>query len=128
MGGPARSVASDFSDARFPVWNTDANMLLFEGCRARAAPLSACADWWVANMDGTGVRRTGVLALLRSKRLELLSPPVISWHTDDLFFSAVSGTLLALWELPLSRNNPSVSGEPRRLTSGDGNERDPSMA
>jgi Tol biopolymer transport system component/tRNA A-37 threonylcarbamoyl transferase component Bud32 len=127
-GGVPRRLAADFSDARFPVWNTDTNLLLFEGCRNSGASLSVCHEWWAIDPKDNTVTRTELLALLSAQRLELQSPPILAWRANHLYFSAVRGSLLALWELPLSPKDPRAAGAPRRITSGDGNERDPSIA
>lgn len=127
-GGPARRFAESFADARFPVWNTQENVLLFQGCRDLSAPLAACLEFWAGRLGGGEPQNTGVAALLRARRIESQTPPLLAWRDERVYFGGVSRNVLKLWELGLSRRDLRVSGEPRAVTSGVGAERDPSVA
>ena len=94
--------------------------------RAPRRPLRArsCGPW----VPTEGNRPTGALALLRQERIEMRSPPRVAWQGDRLVFGGSRDSLLSLWELALLRKDPSAAGPARRITSGEGSEREPSVA
>ena len=127
-GGPARRLAGDYADARYPTWNSDGQFLLFEGCRDAGAPLPTCAEWWAVRADGGAPANTGALALLRAENIEIQSPPLKVWRGDQAVFSGRHGASTTIWELTISRKNRHVTGRPRQITSGDIKEMSPSLA
>jgi eukaryotic-like serine/threonine-protein kinase len=127
-GGPPRRLAADFADARYPTWNSSGQLLLFEGCRTNAAALSSCTDWWVARADGSNARDTRALALLKSQKIDIQTPPQKAWRGDEVYFSGARGTIVALWALRLARGDMHPVEGPRRITSGDAKEREPAVA
>jgi Tol biopolymer transport system component len=127
-GGPPRRLAADFADARYPTWNSTGQFLLFDGCRANTTALSTCTDWWVIRPDGSGAQDTGALALLKSQKIELPTPPLKAWRGGEVFFSGARGTVVTLWAMGLSRDAMRAVGVPRRIASGDANEREPAVA
>jgi Tol biopolymer transport system component len=127
-GGQPRRLAADFADARYPTWNSTGQLLLFEGCRENATALSACTDWWVVRQDGSDAKNTGALALLKSRGIEMPTPPQKAWRDNEVFFSGARGTIVSLWALRLSRDAMRPVGVPRSITSGDSNEREPAVA
>lgn len=116
-GGTPMRVASDFLDARFPVWSSDGNFILFTGCRRGDQPMPACSEWWVTSQDGARVQSTGALALLRSEQIQPVD--VGGWYRDAILFSGRQGATTSLWELSISETDLRASGKPRQLTSGD---------
>jgi Tol biopolymer transport system component len=126
-GSPIRLVP-DFADARNPAWNSNRQTILFEGCRSNSSALSVCTDWWVMQADGSRATNSGALALLKSQRFEVQTPPVKSWRGDEVIFSAARGPVIALWALTLSGSDRRPRGQPRQITAGEARERDPSVA
>ena len=127
-GGPARRLAAEFADARYPTWASTGRHLLFEGCLERTKAPSTCTDWWVIRPDGSGARNTGTSALLKSQKLEIQTPPMKSWLGDRVFFSGALGNTTAVWALRLSPRDNRPVGAPHRITSGDAREREPSVS
>jgi len=127
-GGAPRRLAADFADARYPTWNPTGQILLFDGCRTNATALSTCADWWVIRPDGSDAKNTGALALIKSQRIELQTPPQKAWWRDEVFFSGSRGATIPLWALELSREAMRPVGVPRRITSEEAEEREPAVA
>jgi serine/threonine protein kinase len=111
-GGSPQRVAADFADARYPVWNTKGNLMLFEGCRQNASPLSTCADWWAIRPGSSAAVNTGVLALLKTERIEMPSPPTKAWRGDDLLFSGIRSSLTTLWRLTVPQEEMRFRGKP----------------
>jgi len=127
-GGPPIRLAGDFADARYPTWNSNGQSLLFEGCRSNTSALSTCTEWWIMRAEGGPAVDSGALKLLRSLQILVVTPPVKSWLGDEVLFSAAHGPVTALWALPLPPALSHPTGAPRQITSGDVNERDPSVA
>lgn len=127
-GGQPRRLAADFADARFPTWNSTGDRVLFDGCRAAIASIATCADWWVTRVDGTGTTNTGAVALLKSLKIELPTPPQKVWRGDRLIFSGSAGDAVPLLSLSLARDKLRATGAPQKLTSGEFPDREPAVA
>jgi eukaryotic-like serine/threonine-protein kinase len=142
-GGQSRRVAPNFSTARYPIWSPDGKRLLFVGYDSATAFDDRGIDWWLVSVEGGQAIRTGAHdALLRHGLLSrdpgaaaarAVSPtPVASmpapgcWSANrTVIFSIRNGDAQNLWEMPLSPNGQ-VKGSPQRLTTGSGNEVEPS--
>jgi serine/threonine protein kinase len=119
-------LATDFKDARLPVWSSDGRFILFTGCRTGNQPLPACSEWWVTSTDGTSVQNTGGLAQLGEEQIVLID--IGGWYDDTVLFSGRKGNTTSLWRVAISRTRWRVVGKPRQLTSGDAREVAPSLA
>jgi len=128
-GGPPQRLAAGFADARYPVWSSDGQRILFDGCPVGTAPLSSCTDWWTMRVDGSDVRKTGAMALLEAAHIDAHTPPSVkAWLGDRVLFSGAMGPSSKLWELVLSPKDLRVSGNPRQITYGTSTDRGPSLA
>ena len=121
-GGVPVRLAADFRDARFPIWSSDGNYILFSGCRSASQVMPACSDWWVTSLDGNTVRNTGALQQLRALGIAVLEQ-LGGWQGADVVFSGRQGQgkeIRNLWQIALSRGNFAVRGAARQLTdTGD---------
>jgi Tol biopolymer transport system component len=115
--GSSVRLASDFKDARLPVWSSDGRYILFTGCRTGDQPMPACSEWWVTSRDGKTVQNSGSLALLRREKIQPIDE-IGGWYRDMVLFSARRGTTTSLWELAMPRASLKGEGKPRQLTSG----------
>lgn len=125
--GSSVRIATDFKDARQPVWSSDGQYILFSGCRAGDQPLPACSEWWAMSRDGTRVQNTGSLALLREQQIQTIDQ-IGGWYRDTVLFSGKRGSKTSLWKLVIPRATLKVEGKPAQLTSGDAREVAPSLA
>jgi len=123
-GSPIR-LASDFKDARLPAWSSDGQYILFMGCHESTEAMPACSEWWVTRADGSEVRNTGAMALLRDSHIVLIEG-LGGWSGDNVVFAGrrglggSAGESRELWELSLPQANPRAGGRLRQLTnSGD---------
>jgi Tol biopolymer transport system component len=78
--------------------------------------------------DGLGARNTGVLAMLKAQRIVLPTPPQKSWMGDEVVFSALKENWASLWSLRLNSDSKAAMKEPKRLTQGETNDREPSVS
>jgi eukaryotic-like serine/threonine-protein kinase len=124
--GSSVRLASDFKDARLPVWSSDGRYILFTGCRMGERPLPACSEWWVTSRDGTRVQNTGALAQLAKEQIDVID--VGGWYGDTVLFGGRKANAWSLWELAISPTSLRVTGKARQLTSGDVREVAPSLA
>lgn len=112
-------IALNFADARYPVWSPDARRILFEGCFSNERMLGGCSEWWVIDLNTGATLNTGILRLLRSKRIETAFASRPSWMWRNLIFSARSGRQYHIWDVTLGFPDLRVIGAPRQITSGD---------
>jgi len=126
VDGSSVRLATDFKDARLPVWSSDGRFILFTGCRTEKQPLPACSEWWATSPDGTRVQNTGGLAQLGNDQIVLID--IGGWYGDSVLFSGRKGNTTSLWRVAISRTSLRVAGKPRQLTSGDAREVAPSLA
>jgi eukaryotic-like serine/threonine-protein kinase len=118
-GGPATRLASDFVDARQPIWSADGRFILFSGCRS-PGPLLACSDWWVMSANGVRFFKTGAMPLLHGR--QILPRDTVGWQGEHVIFGGTREDSNSLWELTISRKDWHAVGRPRQLTNGDGSE------
>jgi len=126
-GGPPLRLASDFIDARLPVWSSDGQFILFAGCHTPGQPLTMCTDWWVSSRDGHFVRNTQALAQLNKANIQPLDI-IGEWHGDSVYFKGQRGPVVSLWELPLSPRKLQAGPNAEQLTSGELEDSSPSIA
>ncbi len=139
-GGAPRRVGATFTDARSPIWSRDGKHLLMIGYTSEKSFDEASLDWWLVPINGDGAIRTGAYEALASPRLQ---SPEDSWNIaalDPQFpypacWSATNNTVIFsmaiagatnLWETAVSPQTGKITGGPRRITSGAGNEASPS--
>ncbi len=138
-GGVPRRVGAKLASARNPIWSPDGKYLLVVGYAAPTAFENAGIDWWVVAPDGHESVRTGAYRALRGAMMPItqtrLTPvpniPIPGcWLADgnQVVFSRSSGDVADLWQVAVSPRTGAVSGLLRRLTTGSGNEVDPTCA
>ena len=125
--GHLQQLATDFSDARWPVWSSDGHSILFSGCQELSQPMPACLDWWVISADASKVENTGALSVLRQRRIEPLEGSG-GWYADTVLFTGRSGGSTSLWEIKVSQKSLRAEGPPQQLTSGISRDVDPVLA
>jgi Tol biopolymer transport system component len=128
QGGEPRRLAANFADARYPTWDSTGRFLLFDGCPAKTAALALCTEWWVMRADGSEPRNTGALALVKSQKIELTTPPLKLWWRDQVLFSGERGLIVPLWALRLNGGTFTPVGVPKSITPGDAGEREAGIA
>ena len=107
-GGNARSVLPDVGAAG-PVWLRDSKHLLF---------LSG-EDFLVTSIDGSTPVKTGIVEMLRQKRLRTSGiKGMWTMDGDDLILSAESGEVANLYRIHISPRTFQAEGELRQLTAG----------
>jgi len=127
VDGSSERFASNFKDARSPVWSSDGRHILFTGCRAGEESMSSCSEWWVISLDGKEETNTGALSLLRREHVEP-KDEIGGWYGDMVLFNGGQGPAWSLWELKLSQSTLRAEGKPRPVTSGEAREVAPSLA
>jgi serine/threonine protein kinase len=143
-GGQPQQVGSNFKAARYPTWSPDGKHLLIIGYTSAETYKSSSLDWWRVARDGGDAVRTGAYEALVHAGLHLQDQIAVAgprlgvlgnprpecWSAADnaVIFSIASGDTQNLWEIGLSPQTGKVSGLPKRLTTGAGNEADPSCA
>jgi Tol biopolymer transport system component/DNA-binding winged helix-turn-helix (wHTH) protein len=143
-GGPPQKLGAIFTAARYPIWSPDGKHLLFIGYTSAQMDVSSGLDWWLAAVNGDQAVRTGtyeafVHAGLRDRKFDgsavsskpyPLLPAPGCWHADasGVRFSDLGGDTNNIWEIGMSSQTGKVSGAPRRLTAGAGNESEPACA
>jgi Tol biopolymer transport system component len=145
-GGQPQRVGTDFTSARYPIWSPDGKHLLFIGYTSTKSYEYSSFDWWLAPTSGGPAIRTGLSdALARTAlqgtgpvgQLTLANPfagPNIPepscWlaAANSIIFAAPSGDTGNLWETGISLETGKINGVFKRLTTGAGNEEDPSCA
>jgi serine/threonine protein kinase len=132
-GGPHKQLQPNFDQARHPVWSPDGTHILFWGVAEGKNYEKGDWDWWVTPIDGSKAVKTRVFEAFRRQKLAVGSydpvrPEVWQKEGNQIIFSAKLGDITNLWQIALSPENWQITGDPRQLTSGTGQEGRPSMA
>lgn len=143
-GGQPRRVGPNFTAARYPIWSPDSRHLLLIGYTSAQMHDSSALDWWLVAVNGDQAVRTGtyeafIRAGLRDRNFDgsAISPtpyPTLPapacWRADtsSVLFPDLGGDTNNIWEIGMSPETGKVSGAPRRLTAGAGNELEPACA
>jgi Tol biopolymer transport system component len=115
-------LATEFVDARFPLWAPDGRHVLFQGVQSpQARP-----EWWVAPIDGGPPINTGILAALRSRQVTPIPGPG-DWKGDNLVFSAADSQSRHIWRAALKMPGWHLAGPAERLTGGPGVDAEPAL-
>jgi serine/threonine protein kinase len=101
-GGTPRQLVSEFKDARLPVWSSNGDEVLFQGCGPGCKDPERETDWWTVHRDGSRAMATGALRDVLNQGLTLYLTPVI-WHENDIVFSARMEHGTNLWQISLLR-------------------------
>lgn len=118
-GGAAPTpLAKGFIDARMPVWSSDGQYVLFQGCRTNERPMPQCTEWWVTNLSGSIIRNTGSVALLGKHQITPINA-VSGWYGDVIVFCGLHLGATGIWKVKLSEDTLLASGLPTQLTSAD---------
>jgi Tol biopolymer transport system component/tRNA A-37 threonylcarbamoyl transferase component Bud32 len=117
-----KRLATEFVDARFPLWAPDGRHVLFQGVQF----LQAQPEWWVVPIDGGPAVDTGVLAALRSRQVSPIPGPG-DWKGNNLVFSAADPQSRHIWSLALKMPGWRLASPAERLTGGPGAEADPTL-
>jgi Tol biopolymer transport system component len=135
-GGAPVELQPGFASAHYPVWSPDGKHVLFLGRSKADGPVEETFDWWVTPVGGGPAVKTGALAVLRRRRLQVPNFPYPSamqadaWVGNEVLFAAQSQSQESsnLWRIPISPETWQVSEEPERLTFGTGLEMQASAA
>jgi len=132
VGGPPQRVGRNLTAARWPIWAPDGKHLLVVGYLSSKGFDSSAIDWFLVSTDGRETIRTGAyraitrvgMQLQPNWRTPVPSVPAPScWSNDGaIVFSNLIGDAESLWQISLSPTTGEVSGPPKRLTGGAGNE------
>ena len=138
VGGEPRRIGPEFTGARFPLWSPDGKYLLVAAYTASTAYEKGAADWWLAPVgEGKPIRTGAYQALTRAgldpSDLDVKEaagyrlPQPGCWLTrgDRVVFSIASGDTVNIWQTIISPLGK-ITGGFQRLTTGAGNEVDPS--
>ncbi len=123
--GTAQQLAADFADARNPIWAPGGTAVLFQGQRnADSSP-----EWWMVPVDGGPAVSTGTLASLRRRGVLAPTGPG-DWKGSRLLFSGVVANPPGrhIWEVDLDEASGHRLGAARQITTGAGDDVDPSLA
>lgn len=122
-GGEPRRIAEKYAVAHHPVWSEDGEYVLFEGTQQLGPPdFEICT----ARVRSGEVTCTDVFQTLRGRKL-MIGPYPFALHQRSVIVSVGVGDSINLWRVRLTRDWK-IEGDPERLTSGTGQERQPSVA
>jgi serine/threonine protein kinase/Tol biopolymer transport system component len=137
-GGAPQRVGSNFTAARSPIWSPDGKHLLVVGYTSAKAYENSAIDWWLVGPDGGDSIKTGAYdALVHAglqvqdtygDRVVIPRPTCWSAPANAVLFPIPSGDALSLWEIGISPQTGKITGAPKRLTTGTGNEEASSCA
>jgi Tol biopolymer transport system component len=113
-------VQAGFRRASHATWSGDGRRLALSGCREESE--DSC-DWWVTPVDGSNATATGAAKLLRESHIAGALPDL--WTESEIVFAGRTGEKTRLWSLGISTQNWQAAGKPRRVTTGDRDERAP---
>ena len=116
-GGVPRQLRPEFADARYPIWMPDGHHIMFQGFRPGEGSSEEASDWWVTDLDGTELVKTGAFDYLRKQDLRLyFSPPCLL--KDQIIFSASKGNSTNIWRMAFNPGDYKAAGDPQPVTFG----------
>lgn len=116
-GGAPVQLRPEFADARYPVWTEDGQHILFQGFLPGEGSPEDKTDWWVTDLDGKELIKTGAFDYLRKQDLRLyFSPPC--WWKNSIVFSASKSNSTNIWLMPMSPTGYHATGEAEPVTFG----------
>ncbi len=123
--GQPQEFPTGFDVAAFPIWSTTENSFLFFGRKTGEDK----GDWWVANLAGRTVRRTGIMEKLRAaaasfSRGTYFAVPGVWLKDNTVLFTATALDATNIWSVHVNSGG-AVLDEPRHWTSGTELERYP---
>jgi Tol biopolymer transport system component len=129
-GGAPRPFHPEFAAAGYPIWTPDGRHVLFLGNREPNVYDDGTMDWWVADVDGGVVVRTGAASAFTGTGFASVSQIPEAWMPDGtgVLMSATLGDTRNIWSVPISPSDWRISGAPRRLTFGTTTDLQPAMA
>ena len=118
-----KRLASEFADARFPLWAPDGIHVLFQGVQSpQTRP-----EWWVVPIDGGPSVNTGILAALRGRQVSPIPGPG-DWKGHNLVFSAADSQSRHIWRATLKMPGWRLAGPAEQMTGGPGIDAEPALA
>ncbi len=129
-GGAPREISPTFAAAGYPVWVPDGRHVLFLGNRDANMYNEGTMDWWVSDVDGGGIVRTGAAAAFKASGLASASQAPEAWVDEKtgVMISATQGDTRNIWRVPISMTDWTVSAAPERVTFGTTIDVQPSIA
>ena len=134
-GGQPQRAGPSLTSARSPVWSRDGKHLLCIGYTSAKAFDSSRLDWWLVSTSGNEAVKTGAYDELIRANLRAREPansngpaPACWSAANTVTFATSAGNAQNLWEIGISPRTGKVSGGIRRLTTGSGNEVNPSCS
>ena len=117
--GRFMQLASQFADARLPIWNSDGRHILFTGCANADQLPPACNDWWIISSDGRELYKTGAFDVLRAQHITPVNA-IGTWLNNTVIFSGTRDHITSLWEIKVGGgiSSPEV-GRAQQISSSD---------
>lgn len=126
-GERPHQLVSEFQDARHPVWSSDSNEILFEGCGPGCLDAERDSDWWRMSETGASPVNTGALHDALAQGLSIYLGPV-SWQHDNIIFSARMEHGTNLFQIPASKPLFAVRRKAVPLMTSTEDAADPAMS
>ena len=121
--GAPRQLATEFIDARYPLWAQDGKHVLFQGARTPGEE----TEWWVIPTEGGSAVDTGILKRLRKKSLFPYPGPG-DWTGKLLLFSGRNTNGRHVWSVGFDNPVKPPGEDISQLTFGTGEDAEPTMA
>jgi eukaryotic-like serine/threonine-protein kinase len=140
-GGPPRELKIQVPWAKAPLWSPDGKYLIFLGSTDQLG--FSGHEWWVVQAEGGQAVNTGALAGFERSGLspafdttrvtgqdELYRVAAVPsvWIGDRIIFSCRLADSVNLWQVAIAAKTWQIQDPPQRLTTGSGQEFNPSLA
>jgi serine/threonine protein kinase len=129
-GGPSRELKVQIPWAAYPIWSPNGEHLLFVGSTDPWGPRAF--DWWVVRAEGGEATKSGAVAEFERKGFRFLLPSITAspsrWIGNHIIFFSRLGDSTNLWQVAIKPKTWQIQDAPERLTTGAGQEIDPSLA